>query len=102
MPLVRVKHKYQVTIPSSIRDRVALEVGDMLEATLIEEGILLKPQVVVDRKSAAISNLRKAFSELNEKISYVDMTDDEIMDQAIKLVKETRADWNSERVFRKP
>mgnify|MGYP001827132800 FL=1 len=43
MPLVKVKQKYQVTIPATIREQVELGVGDMLEATISKEGILLKP-----------------------------------------------------------
>jgi bifunctional DNA-binding transcriptional regulator/antitoxin component of YhaV-PrlF toxin-antitoxin module len=32
MPLVRVKQKFQVTIPDSVRKETHLEVGDLLEA----------------------------------------------------------------------
>ena len=37
MPIVKVKSKYQVTLPSSVRDQVGIAVGDILEAT-VEKG----------------------------------------------------------------
>lgn len=49
MPVVRVKRKFQVTIPAEVRERLGLAEGDYLEVT--EEGnqIVLKPKVVLDR-----------------------------------------------------
>ena len=41
MPLVKVKDKFQVTIPADIRKAIKLDIGDLLEAELREEGILL-------------------------------------------------------------
>ena len=52
MPLVKVKQKFQVTIPTEIRDAVPLEVGDVLEATVQGTNIVLTPKVVVDRTKA--------------------------------------------------
>ena len=52
MPLVRVKEKFQVTIPTELREALHLAVGDILEATVDDETIVLKPKAVVDRKQA--------------------------------------------------
>lgn len=49
MPLVRVKHKFQVTIPDEVRRQAGLEVGDFLEATAKGNIIVLKPKAIVDR-----------------------------------------------------
>lgn len=49
MPLVRVKQKFQVTIPNDVRRRAGLEVGDMLEAKNQGKVIILKPKAGVDR-----------------------------------------------------
>lgn len=49
MPLVKVKEKYQVTLPSSIRQKVGLSVGDLLEAEVKGNKITLTPKTVVDR-----------------------------------------------------
>lgn len=48
MALIRVKEKYQVTIPVSIRKELHLEQGSMLEAVVVHGAIVLKPKVVVD------------------------------------------------------
>ncbi len=89
MPLVKVKQKYQVTIPATIREQVELGVGDMLEATISKEGILLKPQVVTDRK-LIVAKLEKALKKKTKKDSYSDKSDAEIMKEAIKIVKAAR------------
>jgi AbrB family looped-hinge helix DNA binding protein len=42
--LTRVKDKFQITIPVALRTATALQLGDYLEATQFEDGILLRPQ----------------------------------------------------------
>ena len=49
MPLVTVKEKFQVTIPTKVRDQIAIHIGDILEATVEEGSIVLRPKAVVDR-----------------------------------------------------
>lgn len=46
--LVRIKEKFQVTIPASLRDEVHLQTGDYLEATIYQDGILLRPKRLAD------------------------------------------------------
>jgi AbrB family looped-hinge helix DNA binding protein len=52
MPLVKIKDKYQVTLPAEIRERLALKVGDVLEVALQDEDIVLKPKILIDKNSA--------------------------------------------------
>jgi AbrB family looped-hinge helix DNA binding protein len=52
MPLVKVKPKFQVTIPTEVREAVQIEVGDILEATVQGTTIVLTPKTVVDRAAA--------------------------------------------------
>ena len=52
MPLVKVKEKYQVTLPASVRQKVGLAVGDLLEANVEGKKITLTPKSVVDRELA--------------------------------------------------
>lgn len=52
MPLVRIKRFSQVTLPPEIRKRFHLNEGDYLEAEAVDDGILLKPVTVVERKKA--------------------------------------------------
>ncbi len=52
MPIVKVKDKFQVTLPSSVRDQVGVVVGDILEATVEKGRITLTPKSLVDRDIA--------------------------------------------------
>jgi AbrB family looped-hinge helix DNA binding protein len=52
MELVTVKTKFQVVIPQSIRKRVRLDVGDLLEASFENGKITLTPKTVIDRQVA--------------------------------------------------
>ena len=91
MPLVKIKEKFQVTIPVSIRKTIDLDVGDLLEAELFEEGILLIPKTVINRK-ILLKKFKKTLSESLPDNPYTRKTDDDLMDIAIKSVKETRAE----------
>jgi bifunctional DNA-binding transcriptional regulator/antitoxin component of YhaV-PrlF toxin-antitoxin module len=42
--LIRVKDKFQITIPVALRAAVSVKLGDYLEATPFEDGILFRPQ----------------------------------------------------------
>ena len=50
MSLVKVKDKYQVTLPAEIRKQVGLAVGDLLEVEIKGAQITLTPKSVVDRE----------------------------------------------------
>jgi AbrB family looped-hinge helix DNA binding protein len=52
MPLVKVKPKFQVTIPTEVREAAQIAVGDILEATVQGTTIVLTPKAVVDRHEA--------------------------------------------------
>jgi len=52
VPLVKIKEKYQVTLPASIRRKAGLAVGDLLEASVEGKKITLTPKSVVDRELA--------------------------------------------------
>lgn len=51
MSMIKVKEKFQVTIPNAIRKEAGLEVGDFLEAVIEGNTIVLKPKAMVDRDS---------------------------------------------------
>lgn len=53
MALITVKDKFQVTIPARLRERIGLRIGDLMEATVHKDGILLRPKAVVDRAVGA-------------------------------------------------
>jgi len=47
-----VRGKGQITIPSEIRKAAHLEEGDPVEVEIVEGGILLRPQKVIDATQA--------------------------------------------------
>ncbi len=63
MALVKVKEKYQVTLPTEVRKKADLAVGDILEAKVQGKKITLAPKVVVNRKF-----IEKRLAEAEEDI----------------------------------
>ncbi len=58
MPLIKVKNKFQITIPTKVRDEARIKEGDFLEIEAQGETIVIKPKAVVDQQSveAAIND----------------------------------------------
>lgn len=52
MFIVRVKTKYQVTLPTWIRKRAGVSVGDVLEAKVEKGNIMLSPKSWIDKRLA--------------------------------------------------
>ena len=89
MSLVMVKDKFQVTIPAQLRQELDLKVGDMLEAVVEGDRIVLRPKIVVDR--AAIAD------RIHNAIARVDEPKDEaeearVMDEVIAEIDAMRAE----------
>ncbi len=89
MPLVKVKEKFQVTIPASVRSQLQLGVGDFLDVSVLEDGIMLKPKVVMDRKGV-VEELRKVFAKASGKSPLKGKSDNEIMEETLKIIQESR------------
>lgn len=68
MTLTRIGPKYQVTIPKATRDAAGLSVGDFVEATVTKDGVLLRPQAVVE-KSALVALQKQAKRSGKNKLS---------------------------------
>ncbi len=49
-PVVRVKGRFQVTLPPRVRRELALSVGDLLEAEVKDGKITLTPKSLVERE----------------------------------------------------
>jgi AbrB family looped-hinge helix DNA binding protein len=64
MALVKIKEKYQVTLPAAVREKAGLEVGDLLEAKVVGKTITLTPKTVLDRE------LAQALKEIDEGKTY--------------------------------
>jgi AbrB family looped-hinge helix DNA binding protein len=52
MALMRVRRLAQLTLPAEVRRALNVQEGDFLEATIVKEGVLLKPVAVVERERA--------------------------------------------------
>ena len=60
MPLVKVKEKYQVTLPAAVRQQAGVAVGDLLEAKVQGKKITLTPKSVIERELAlALEDIKK-------------------------------------------
>jgi len=52
MSLIKVREKYQVTLPATVRRKAGIAVGDLLEAQVKDMKITLTPKRIVDRELA--------------------------------------------------
>ena len=89
MPLVTVKDKFQVTIPAKLRDQVAISVGDILEATIEQGAIVLRPKAVVDRAAIA-DEVERVLAAAARAPEDRERSEDEIVENAIAEVKAAR------------
>ena len=89
MALVTVKPKFQVTIPAKLRRDIDLHEGDIMEATLVGDGILFKPKEVVDRGAAA-NRIAAKFAEAQPSPADLGRSEDEIMRDAIDEIARSR------------
>lgn len=49
MPIAKVQRNFQITIPSEIRKKAHLKVGDLIDFEVTEEGIFIKPMEAIAR-----------------------------------------------------
>lgn len=64
--LVRVKDKYQVTLPVALREQLAVKEGDYLEVTVRDDGLLLRPQRLTPSATAAHKRATKLLAFLRQ------------------------------------
>lgn len=89
MPLVTVKPKFQVTIPAKLRRGIDLREGDIMEATLVGDGILFRPKEVVDRDAAA-DRIAAKLAETQPSSKDLGRSEDEIMRDTITEIATSR------------
>jgi AbrB family looped-hinge helix DNA binding protein len=66
MPLTKVGPKYQVTIPRAAREAIGLNVGDLVEATVSKDGLLLRPKIATDKRLEIKKRLKAAEAAVKE------------------------------------
>ncbi len=94
MPLVTVKSKFQVTIPARLRKGIDLREGDIMEATLVGDGILFRPKQVVDRDAAA-DRIAAALASRPPLPEDIGRSEDEVMQDVIADIDESRRERRS-------
>ena len=94
MPLVTVKSKFQVTIPAKLRKGIDLREGDIMEATLVGDGILFRPKQVVDRDAAA-DRIAAALASRPPLPEDIGRSEDEVMQDVIADIDESRRERRS-------
>ena len=87
--LVTVKPKFQVTIPAKLRKRVDLHEGDLMEVSIVEEGILLRPKDVIDR-TAITDHDAAIFTRIQPSPSNVDYPKEELVQDSIENISDAR------------
>lgn len=87
--LVTVKPKFQVTIPAKLREQVDLHEGDLMEASVAGDGILLRPKEVVDRDAIA-DEIAAIFARIKPSPEDAARSEDEIMQDAIEVIAKAR------------
>lgn len=70
MPLVQVREKAQITIPSKIRKALDIKEGDYLEAKVEDNKIVLIPKILLD-KAEAVTLSKKGEEMLKEALEDV-------------------------------
>ena len=89
MSLVMVKDKFQVTIPARLRQELDLKVGDMLEAVVDGDKIVLRPKAVVDRATIA-DRLSRVLARVEVPCAAAEEA--QIMDEVIAEIDAMRAE----------
>ncbi|MCP5008254.1 MAG: AbrB/MazE/SpoVT family DNA-binding domain-containing protein [Planctomycetes bacterium] len=68
MSLVKVKNKFQITIPTKVRNEMHIKEGDFLEIKAKGETIVIKPKALVDRGSTLSPKGEKKVREALEDV----------------------------------
>jgi AbrB family looped-hinge helix DNA binding protein len=85
MALVRVKGKYQVTIPKEVRRKLGLRVGDYLEVEVQGSTILFRPIALVD-----FEKLQAVLEKLREK--RVALSEEEVEREVLETIRAVRTE----------
>ena len=87
LPLVKVKEKFQITLPVELRKALHLDVGDVLEATIEQDKIVLKPKAVIDR---AWQQMTEAMASVVDRAPNPDQSPREQEEEIARIVKDFR------------
>jgi AbrB family looped-hinge helix DNA binding protein len=97
LPLVKIKEKFQITLPVELREALHLAVGDLLEATIQDNVIVLKPKVVVDREQAW-AKIEHAMASVKDRAPKPNQSPQEQEEEIAEIIKDYRRDHAKRRV----
>ena len=86
MPIVRVLEHGQVTLPKQFRDVLGIQKGDLAEAELEGERIVITPKKQVEDK--ALKELKAVLDEVHRKNKGV--SEEEVVKYAMQAIAELR------------
>jgi AbrB family looped-hinge helix DNA binding protein len=89
LPLVKVKGKFQITLPAELREKLHLGVGDILEATINGQTIVLKPKALVDREQAW-TKIERAMASVEDLAPNPNQSPQEQEEEIARMVKAYR------------
>jgi AbrB family looped-hinge helix DNA binding protein len=88
---VKVKEKFQITLPAELREALHLAVGDLLEATIQDNVLVLKPKIVVDREQAW-EKIEHAMASVKDAAPDPHQSPKEQEEEIAEIIKEYRHD----------
>ena len=91
MPLIHVKKNYQITIPQQLRNTLKIREGDLMEAEIEGESIILRPKSLIDSTELKRQRWIKNLIETGSKNPV-----DEVEEEIVRACKETRKEVNKE------
>ena len=86
MPIVRVMHHGQITIPKKFRELLGLKKGDLAEAELAGAKIVITPKRLVEDK--ALQELKAILDKVHAKNKGV--SEEEVVKHATQAIAELR------------
>ena len=95
--LVTIEPGFRITLPAELCRQIGLRVGDLMEASAVEGGILFSPTGMVDRNAVA-DRIDKIFARMKPSPEDAGRSEEEIMEDAIKDIAEARKEWRSRKV----
>jgi len=96
MTLLKVRERGEITLPREILDALKVAEGDDLEAMVVEGGVLLRPAAAADRE-VAWRRIKEAMASVRWAGPGPEPSEEEVMEEAVRLVKEVRKEMARER-----
>ena len=97
MNLVKVKPKFQVTIPAKLRKDINIQEGDILEAFRVEDGILFRVKQMVDRNLVA-DRIASTLAEAQVPPEDMGRSEDEVMEDIIAEISAFRREGHNNEI----